>query len=117
MIDGFRDRNEASVVVAQLPELREREKTFLVFCQARARDLERGKSLQPSKASRRVAGGAVLPGQIVDVSFEQFKEFDCGVSAERLKYIEAESNEFPRIAMKFRFELDEAVRQYTSFIR
>ena len=117
MFDDFRtSEREAAPAVAQLSERSEREKAFLSFCQGLDRDLERGKSLQPSKSSPRVTGSAVLHGQDVDFSFDRLKEFDRSVSKERLGYIESESGEFPRISAKYRWALEEAVRRYKGFI-
>ena len=95
----------------------ERECKFLKFCEEHAQRLEQASNVQPSRWNhppRRVS--AVSSGQYVTVPIAPSKEHDRKISAERLRYIESERKEFPRIAAKYRWYLDEAMRQYKSFI-
>jgi hypothetical protein len=93
--------------------LTEREGKFLEYCKGLERNLENGK-LRPSKGL--VAGGAVSGGEVVDLSPARFSEIDRKESEGHLRYIESEGREFPGIVAKYRGNLDEAIRQYKTFI-
>jgi hypothetical protein len=92
----------------------EREKQFEQFCKNLDRDFENGICLRPSKGC--VTGAAVQSGENVNLLPSNAKELDRRQSEEILKYIESESKEFQRIALKYRAVLDWAIGQYKSFI-
>ena len=103
-------------MVAQGPARSELGDGFLKFCRELERRLELANNLQPSKWEHLIEVSAVSGGQNVNVFSAQSGDYDRAVSEESLRYIEHESKEFPRIAAKYRWALDEAIRQYRSFI-
>jgi hypothetical protein len=92
------------------------EETFLDYCRQLASDLESGKSLQPSK--KLPGGRAVSSGESIDILHmdPSRRDFDRRESEKHLRYIETESAKFPKIAARYPFYLNEAVRQYKSFM-
>jgi hypothetical protein len=92
----------------------EREKKFRDYCVRLEQVIGPGRPLQPSKG--RTGGSGVLNGETVNISLSGSKENHRLDAEWNLEYIESESNEFPKVASEYRWVLDEAMKQYKSFI-
>jgi hypothetical protein len=92
----------------------EREMKFRDRCARWEQVIGPGRPLQPSNG--RARGGGVLGGETVNMSPKRSKENNRLDAEENLRFIESESNEFPKVASEYRWILDEAIKQYKSFI-
>ena len=92
----------------------ERESKFRGYCAGLERQIGPGRDLQSSKG--RAGGAGVHGGETVNTSPKRSEEHDRLDAEENLRYIESESKEFQRIASKYRWTLDEAIKQYKSLL-